>query len=180
MGKAETFWANFPCELCFSTQVTHEFCWTVQDVLPDDPDDSDACDSFPSSPVHLLLLSARQFHGNAQLLIKAGRHTQVSWHTGLAHGAVGKWTDGLQRGHRVWLAGLRRVLPFSAPQRDGQRLLDGSEERHRPGFWAAQRHYRMLLPGEHPEKSLITELHLDVWFNYCIRYRFQWVGEDQC
>lgn len=84
----------------------------------------------PSSPVQLLLLPTGQLHGDAQLLVVAGRHAEVSRQRRLRHSAVGQQgvPGVLQGGDGGGPAGVRPVLRLSAGQRDGQRLLDGPED----------------------------------------------------
>lgn len=85
----------------------------------------------PPSPVHFLLLPTGQLHGDAQLLVEAGRHAEVSRQLRVVHGAVGQQgvPGVLYRGDGGGLAGVSHVLRLSAGQRDRQRLLDGPENR---------------------------------------------------
>ena len=87
----------------------------------------------PASPVHLLLLPARQLHGDTQLLIETRRHTEVSRQPRVGRRTVGERGVGawVQRGDGGGLAGVGRVVSLSVGQRDGQRLLDRPESRQK-------------------------------------------------
>lgn len=72
----------------------------------------------PPSPVQLLLLPTGQLHGDAQLLVEAGRHAEVSRQLRVGHGAVGQQgvPGVLHRGDGGGLAGVSPVLRLSAGQ----------------------------------------------------------------
>lgn len=84
-------------------------------------------------PVNLLLLPARQLHGELQLLVEAGRHAEGTGKPRVGGGAVGERRVGgrVLRGHGGGQAGVGRVFSLSAGQRDGERLLDRPERRQK-------------------------------------------------
>lgn len=84
------------------------------------------CQDSSTSPVCLLLLLARQLHGETQLLVKAACHTKMSRQPWICSGVVGEWVTGsrVQRGDGSGLARVGRVVSLSAGEWDGQGLLN--------------------------------------------------------